>query len=53
MIKFRDLIKKPWTWTILPALLFALPFSLRAGWGQWLGLSLLLYLISLIFTYKK
>ena len=38
MIKFRDLIKKPWTWTILPALLFALPFSLRAGWGQWLGL---------------
>ncbi|MEY8443864.1 CPBP family intramembrane glutamic endopeptidase [Lactococcus ileimucosae] len=53
MTRFKDLIKKPWTWTILPALLFALPFSLSGGWLQWLSLSLILYLISLIFTYKK
>ncbi len=53
MTKFRDLFKKPWTWTILPAFLFALPFSLSGSWIQWLMLGAILYMISLLFVYKK
>lgn len=53
MTKFREIIKKPWAWIVLPALLFAVPFSLGRGWLHWILLGTVLYLIGLMFVYKK